>query len=37
MVHPLLIICLGKSWPTDAVVFVDDAVFDYFAQVLHLA
>lgn len=36
MIPPLLILCLGKTWPLDTVVFVDDAVFDDFAQVLHL-
>ena len=38
MVPPLFILCLGKTWPSDTVVFVDDIVFDNFtgAQVLTL-
>lgn len=35
-VPPLLLLCLGKTWPLDTVVCVDDAVFDDFGQVLHL-
>lgn len=38
MVPPLFILCLGKTWPPNTIVFVDDVVFDGFAgaQVLPL-
>lgn len=36
MVPPLLILCLGKTWPPNIFVFVGDTAFDDFAQVLHL-
>lgn len=38
MVRPLFILCLGKTWPSDTVVFVVDIVFNDFTgdQVLTL-
>lgn len=38
MIRTLFILCLGKTWSADTIVFVDDYVFDDFsgAQVLPL-